>query len=68
MTEVELEEEAYSKILIIVLAILVVIIVIFVFDIMTGGYLIRNIVSMLVWASPFGPFLKGYIGIHGIPI
>jgi len=68
MAEVELEEESYSKILLIVLSILVVIIFIFVFDIMTGGTLIRDIVSMIVWALPFGDMLKGYIGVHGIPI
>lgn len=69
MAEVEqLEEESYSKILIIILAILVVIIFIFVLNIMTGGTLFRDIASMIAWALPFGDMLKGYLGVHAIPI
>ena len=69
MTEDEqLEEESYSKVLLIILSILVVIIIIFVFNLMTGGTLIRDVVSVIISVLPFGRFLQGYVGIHGIPI
>ena len=35
---------------------------------MTGGTLIRDVISVIISVLPFGRFLQGYVGIHGIPI
>jgi len=74
MTEVEFEEQSMSKITLIILCILSAIVFAFIlYDIMTGGSIIKSIICPLVWSLPgiFGPmgkFLPSYIGCNILPI
>jgi hypothetical protein len=64
-----LEEETFSKIILVILCALVFVVAIFIFDVMTGGHIIRTMVSLIMWYIPgTGRLLPGFTGVHGIPI
>ena len=67
--EFEMEEETYSKIVIILIGILALIIFAVLLDIMTGGTLFRSLLCAIAWYMPLtGPNLAAYLNCGAVPL
>ncbi|MFH0929441.1 MAG: hypothetical protein V1818_03740 [Candidatus Aenigmatarchaeota archaeon] len=67
--ETAMEEEAYTKVVIIIVGILAVVLFVALLDIMTGGTLFRSLICSMVWYLPLtGTNLVAYLNCGAVPL